>query len=123
MATDITAITDSVNKAAAPAPRQFQGTFDIIPFTCALLDTTIAADIASQADIAVPGAELGDFVLIAIAFDTTGLLIQGAVRAAGVVEITVFNTEGTDANTTLVAARACNGIVLKPKANVFDSVL
>lgn len=123
MATNITVITDAVNKAAAPASRQFQGTLKTLPFTATLLDTTIPAQGAAQADIDVPGAELGDFVLLSIAFDTTGLLIQAAVRAKDVVEITVFNTEGTDANTTLVAARNINGLVLKPQPNVFDSVL
>jgi len=122
MATDLTAITSSVPKAAAAAPRQFQGTFDIIPFTGALLDTTLAAEVGGQTDVSVPGAALGDFVLVAIAFDTTGLLIQGIVRAANVVEISTYNMEGTDANTTLSSARTFNGIVLKPKANVFDQV-
>lgn len=122
MATDITVITDSVNKAAVVGGRQFQGVFSVIPFTAALLDTTIPADAAAQADIDVPGAELGDFVMLSIVFDTTGLLIQGTVTAADVVTVTVFNVEGTDANTTLVAARVVNGLVLKPKANTFDQV-
>lgn len=121
MATNITVITDTLNVSGVKGPRQYQGVFDLIPFKFSMLDTTIPAQGAAQADIDVPGAELGDFVDLSVKFDTTGLLISATVRAADVVEVTVFNTEGTDANTTLVAAREVNGLIRKPKANVYES--
>lgn len=118
MATDITAITDSVNVGYTKGGRQFRDLFDVIPFTAGVLDASIAADIGSQCDIDVPGAALGDFVLISIAVDTTGLLIHGYVSAANVVTVSVFNMEGTDANTTLATtAKTLTGLVLKPTSS------
>jgi len=122
MATDISAITDTLNKSAASAPRQFQGAFDIIPFTFSMLDTTQAADTGAQCDISVPGAALGDIVLIGTKVDLTGGILVAQVSAANVVTVSVWNMEGTDAITPFVAAIECNGVVLKPKANVFDQV-
>jgi hypothetical protein len=117
MATDITAITDSVNKdVGAGRAHSFRGLFsDAIPFSASILDATIPAQGGAQCDIDVVGAALGDFVLLSgPAVDTTGLIFYASVTAANVVTITAFNVEGTDANTTLATtARNVNGLVLK----------
>lgn len=121
MATDISAITDTVNVAGVKGPKQFQGLFDVIPFKATLADTTQAADTAATCDLAVAGAALGDFVLVSIVGDLTDGILVGQVSAANVVTLTLWNPEGTDAITPLDPAVACKGVVLKPKANVFES--
>lgn len=122
MATNITAITDTVNSAGSKGPKQFQGLFDVIPFQATLTDSSLAAQVAGQCDIAVPGAELGDMVLVSLAVDTTGVICVGKVDAANTVTITTYNLEGDDANTTLAGGVTLKGVVLKPKANVFDEL-
>lgn len=115
MATDITVITDTLNRAQNVGPKQFQGLFSVIPFTATIEDDTLPAQTASQAAITVTGAELGDFVLVAAAADQAGGVLSAQVTAANVVEITYFNVEGTDANTALATPVNMNGVVLKPK--------
>jgi hypothetical protein len=46
--------------------------------------------------ITVTGAALGDFVIVAVPIDLTGVIASGNVTAANTVKITVFNaTAGT----------------------------
>jgi len=117
MATDITVITDTNNKdVGAGRAHSFRGLFsDAIPFSATILDASLPAQTASQCDIDVVGAALGDFVLLSgAAVDTTSLILYASVTAANVVTITAFNVEGTDANATLATtARLVNGVVLK----------
>lgn len=119
MATNITAITDTLNVAGRQGPRQFQAVFDVIPFTCTLTDASLAAQVAGQCDIAVNGAALGDLVLWAQAVDQTGIMVDGYVSAANTVTLTTFNVEGSDANTTMSGGVTAKGVVLKFKDNVF----
>jgi len=119
MATNITAITDTANSGGSKGPKQFQGLFDIIPFKAVLTDASLAAQVAGQCDIDVPGAALGDMVLVSVSLDLGPQLIQGYVSAANVVTITTFNVEGTDASTELSAGATLKGVVLQPKENVF----
>lgn len=119
MATDITAITDSVNVGYTKAGRQFRDMFNVIPFTAGVLLTSLAAEVGSQADIDVPGAALGDFVLVSIGVDTTGLLINAYVSAANVVTLSIYNMEGTDANATLATtAKTLKGVILQPTSGL-----
>lgn len=119
MATNITAITDSANVAYAKQARQFQDCFEVIPFTATLTDATLAANVAGQCDITVPGAALGDLVLVTVAVDITGLMLHAYVSAANTVTVTTWNVEGTDANTTLSGGEKLNGVVLKPSGRLF----
>lgn len=102
------------------APRQFQGLFDVIPFTFTIEEDSIAASAASTLDITVTGAELGDFVLIAPTVDLVSIMPYAFVRAADSVTIQLQNLEVSDANTTLATADTFNGVILKPKKNIID---
>jgi hypothetical protein len=115
MATDITVITDTLNRAGNVGPKQFQGLFTVIPFTATIEDDTLPAQTASAASITVTGAEVGDFVMVAAAADQASGILVGQVIAANTVEITFFNVEGTDANVSLATPVNMNGVVLKPK--------
>lgn len=117
MATDITAITDTLNRAQNVGPKQFQGLFSVIPFTATIEDDTLPAQTASAASVDVPGAEVGDFVMVASEADQASGILVGQVIASDVVEITFFNVEGTDANVSLATPVNMNGVVLKPKFN------
>jgi hypothetical protein len=120
MATNITAITDSVNASAPPSPRQFQGIFkEAIPFTFIATDATLAAQVAGQCDVTVTGAALGDFVLLAPGADVAAQTAYAYVSAANVVTITTFNVEGTDADTSLSAGVRFYGVVLKRSPNLW----
>jgi hypothetical protein len=101
MATNITAITDTLNVSGREGARQFQALFKVIPFTANIDDDSLAAQVAGQCDITVTGAALGDIVLVGVAADLGAQLIQGYVSAANVVTLTTFNVEGTDADTSL----------------------
>lgn len=114
MATNITAITDTVNASAVLGPVQFGRVFSgVIPFTASLDDDTIAAQVAGQCDISVPGAALGDFVLIVPGVDNNAQIVYAQVTAASVVTVTTFNVEGTDADTSFAANPTFYGVVLK----------
>lgn len=122
MATNITAITDSVNTSGHQGPRQFQGLFKAIPFKATLTDASLAAQVAGQCDLVVTGAALGDLVLVDGAIDRTGVMLDAYVSAANTVTITTWNVESTDANTTLSAGVVFKGVVLKPNDNVWGSL-
>jgi hypothetical protein len=119
MATNITAITDTNNSAGSKGPKQFQGLFDVIPFQANVDDDSLAAQVAGQCAITVPGAALGDLVLVAIAADMGAQTVYGYVSATNVVTVTTFNVEGTDADTSLAGNPLLKGVVLKFKDNVF----
>jgi hypothetical protein len=121
MATNITAITDTLNVADTKAPRQFQGVFKCIPFQFNGDDDSLAAQVAGQCDVSVPGAELGDFVLVTCQVDLVNLICTAWVSAADVVTVQTFNVEGTDASTAIAGNPQFNGIVLAPQSNVYDN--
>lgn len=65
------------------------------------IDASVAYDppaLANGAEVAttlaVPGAELGDFVLVAFSVDPTGVKLSGQVRVAGNVEARLTNNTG-----------------------------
>ena len=114
MATNITAITDSANAAKKADRRQFQALFqECIPFTFTYLDATNPAQGGAQCDVDVPGASLGDFVMLAPGADNNAQILYAAVTAANVVTVTAFNVEGTDADTSFSASPKFYGVVLK----------
>jgi hypothetical protein len=119
MATNITAITATGVSSKREQSKQFQGLFSVIPFVVTLQDASLAAQVAGQVDITVPGAEIGDFVLIAPPVDVAGVIMTAFVSAANTVTITTFNVEGTDANTTLATAAEARGLVLKTRDEVW----
>lgn len=117
----LTAITATLPAEGVKGPKQFQGLFDVIPFKVTLEDDTVAASLASQVDVAVAGAELGDFVFIAAPVDLSAGVLSAAVLSAGNVTVTFQNNDDAAANTTLATAVECKGVILKPKANVYES--
>jgi hypothetical protein len=103
---------------APKGPRQFQGVFDVIPFTFAL-DSTSLADGAGVAIsvTGVTGAALGDFVDVSSAVTLDGMILKASVDAANTVEVVVQNESGSAADT---GATTGYGIVYKRKANLWQ---
>jgi len=122
MATDIEAITDTLNTSGHQGGRQFQGLFKAIPFKATLTDTTMTASKAATCDLDVTGAALGDFVMIASGADLTDGILTANVSAANVVTVTIYNPEDTDAITPFAGGVVCKGLVLKPNENVWGSL-
>lgn len=121
MATSMEALTTgTIGQTSVASPRQFQGLFDVIPFTVNIEEDSIAAQATSVADVTVPGAALGDFVLVTPGIDAVSVLFSGWVQAADTVTVAVTNLEVSDANTTLATVHEANGVVLKPKKNVIE---
>lgn len=100
-------------------PRQFQGLFDIIPFEFNLIEASIASAAISSGDIAVPGAALGDFVMLSPDADVVDTVLTGQVTAAAVVTVSVANLTGGASTAFASPGININGLVLKPKQNVF----
>ena len=115
------AATISATSARVKAKRQFQHVFDeVIPFTFTLTEASIATGAAglSAGNITVPGAELGDFVQVAVELDIVDLVVTAAVTAADTVTITLANLTG-GAVTALSGGATVNGVVLKA-GDLFD---
>lgn len=99
--------------------RQFLHIFDdAIPFKLtADFASTLDGDEAAV-DLAVPGAALGDFVLVAPGIDLTDLVLAASVTAADVVTVVVANNTG---GTIDLASQTITGVVLKP-GDVFSNL-
>jgi len=115
MADGLTAIS---SKPKSPA--QFQGIFDVIPFKFTFEDDSILDGDEYALDAAVPGAALGDFVLVTPNADAADLIMVAYVTAADVVTVSLVNVTGGTL-TTFATGIVCNGVILKPKG-VFDSL-
>lgn len=115
-----TLTTGTIGQTSVASPRQFQGLFDVIPFTVNIEEDSVGGGATATADVAVPGAALGDFVLLAPGVDAVSTLFHGWVQSADTVTVAVTNLEATDANTTLATVHEANGVVLKPKKNVIE---
>lgn len=115
MATNIEATTVGTVRYRSQRPEQFQGLFDVILVKVPITEASVAAQVASQGTITVPGVAAGDFVLVAPNVALGGLLIQAVATATNTIQLTVFNVEGTDAVTTLSTAPVVSLLVLKPK--------
>ena len=99
---------------AGKARRQFQDLFTVIPFTFSFEEDSIASGAASQKDITVVGAALGDFVLIATTIDVIDIAFSGFVQATDTVTI-LAQELGLGANTTLATIATHNGLILQPQ--------
>lgn len=119
MATSMESATASaVIAESGLTSKQFQGLFQIIAFTFSFDEDSIANLSTSTADLAVIGAALGDFVMIAPSIDLVSINVFGQVRAADSVTIWAQNLEEVDANTTLSGNTSFNGLILHPNQNV-----
>jgi len=121
MATDIEAITSASDVKGSVGPKQFQGLFDVLPFKSTLTDTTQTAAKAAEVSLTVAGAALGDFVFVASAASLQGGVLSAYVSAANTVDVLIYNPEGTDAITPFAGGVVIKGVILKPKANVFEN--
>ena len=120
MATDVEAATAGTPVKSIPQRRQFQAVFtEVITATVTLDEDSIAAAKASQANVSVPGAALGDVVLVTSSIDSVYLLVTGRVQATDVVGISVLNQDSTDASTTFSGAPTLYIWVLKRNTNNF----
>lgn len=99
------------------ARRQFQSLFDgVICFKGTLNEPSVADGVGDTATIAVPGAKLGDFVLVSMGVDVAGISVTGYVSATDVVSIR-FQNEST--GTLDLASTTVKGLVMSPSANLF----
>lgn len=117
-----TPTTLTIGSVGAKGPKQFQGLFDVIPFTFNFEEDSIAAGAASGATVTVSGAELGDLVLVAPAQAAAEVAFFGNVTAANTVQINAANLDIAAADTSLATVGKGKGVVLKFKANVFDEL-
>lgn len=116
MATNIlTATAGTPNVRVKVGPKQFQALFNVIQAKVTVTEDSVTAQVASQVDVTIPGAKLGDHVLVSPVVDQAGLLAYGFVRAADSVTLGVYNQEGTDAITALAGGVVFNVTVLSPK--------
>lgn len=105
--------TSAANRA------QFQSIFsEVITYTAALNlgDAATGSGTFASSDISIPGAALGDFVLVSLAIDTVDTAIVAAVTATNVVTVTVLNNTAGAVNLDSATVRIA---VLKPSANAF----
>jgi len=115
MATSMETATNGVLiESKGPRNELFQGLFKVIPFTFSFEEDSIGAEDTSQKDITVPGAKLGDFVLIGNTVDLVSIQLFGFVASANTVTVNAQNLETADANTTLATIATHNGLVLQP---------
>lgn len=99
--------------AGSQAARSFRGVFaDIIPFKFTATEASIASGAVSAGDVTVPGAALGDFVMVAPKSDIADLVVDAQVTAANTVTLTLANNTG-GAVTALSGGFVFNGVVLK----------
>lgn len=99
--------------------QQFQGLFsECIVYTAALdlANAAVGSGTFASSDITIPGAALGDFVLVSLGVDTVDTAIVGAVTAANVVTVTVLNNTAGAVNLASATVRI---VVMKPNANIF----
>jgi hypothetical protein len=117
-----TPTTLTIANVGAKGPKQFQGLFDVIPFTFNFEEDSIAAGATSGATVAVAGAAVGDLVLVALGQAGAEVQAFGNVTAANTVQVNVLNLDIAAADTTQATVAEGKGVVLKFKANVFDEL-
>ena len=108
--------------ASLSARRQFPDVFKNVLTYTGTLDLGSAGDndgtgaAFASANVTVPGAALGDFVLVSLGVDTVDLTLTAAVTAANVVTVTVNNPTINAVNLASTTVRIC---VLQPNEQVF----
>jgi len=113
---------DTATEVAGTLQRaQFGGIFSaVIPFRMQLEENSVADQAGSNAVVTVPGAALGDFVLVSFGADLTNMTYSASVISAGVVEIQVHNLTGAAA-TGLATVSTGYGLCLRPDPGFFNS--
>lgn len=97
--------------------RQFQDLFsDVLTYHGALNVANLADGAGATSSVTVPGAALGDFVLVSLAVDLQDMIVTGYVQAADTVEVRVQN-ESTGA--VDLASATLRIAVLKPASHAF----
>lgn len=100
-----------------PQAHQFQGVFSQVIAGTFSVDPAAFVDNESQEiDLTVPGASLGDFVLVAPGIDITEATYSASVTAANTVTIVISMTGG---DTNNVGESNWNVLVLRPSPNLF----
>lgn len=95
--------------------RQFRDLFSqVIPFT-GTGTLTATAGSETTVSISVPGAALGDIVIVGVAGDLADATISANVNVVNTVEVTLANATGS---TVTLASVTINGVVLKPSATI-----
>ena len=105
--------------ATQRAARTFRSAFsEVITYqgTLDLGDAAVGSGTFASADVTVPGAALGDFVLVSLGVDTVDAVVRGAVTAANVVTVTLLNNTAGAVNLASTTVRIA---VLKPAAGTF----
>ena len=119
----IEATTVSATQVGLKNAVQFNALFPyVIPFECKILEASIAAGLASAGDVAVPGAKLGDFVLLSVEFDVDDLIVVGQVTAADTVTILIQDGSAATNTTLATTARVVRGIVLGTADEIWTPV-
>lgn len=114
------AATIANTNAARSQARQFRDVFkEVIPFSITLTEASIASAATSSGDVTVPGAALGDFVLLSPEVDAVDTLFAGHVTAANTVTVSVFNLTG-GAVTAFSGGVKVNGLIIKT-GDVFEA--
>lgn len=102
--------------AGRKGARQFQDLFEeVIPFSATVDPAAFVDDESQVGDITVPGAEVGDAVLIFGGVDMAESILTGYVRAADTVEWCLAHVGG---DVTNLASSTWKGVVLKWNGNV-----
>ena len=97
--------------AGSKNARQFGALFgEVIPFRATIDPAAFVDDESQVVDVAVPGAAVGDFVLVTPGVDAQESIITAYVRAAGIVEVVIAHVGG---DTTNLASSTWSGVVLK----------
>ena len=117
-----TPTTLTLATAGTKGPRQFQGVFDLIPFTFNFEEDSIAAGATSGATITVAGAEVGDYVMVSLGQAGAEVQAFGNVTAANTVQINVLNLDIAAADTSQATVAEGKGLVLKFKDNVYAAL-
>lgn len=103
----------TLTKVGVRGPRQFQALFEeAIPFNVTFEDDSILDGDEYVNDVTVPGAQLGDFVLIAPEVDPADLAWYAVVTAANTITVQLSNMTGGTL-TTYAAGAKLNGLVLR----------
>ena len=92
-------------------PASFQGLFNVGQCSATLDPASAATNTGNTNTITVPGANLGDLVLVSFSLDLQGITLSAYVSAANTVSVRVQN--GT-AGTLDLASGTVRGVVLRP---------
>jgi hypothetical protein len=97
--------------------RQFQSLFSrVIPAKLTVDPAAFVDDESQEINLTVPGAQIGDFVLVAPGVDITEATVSATVTAANTVTVVLSMTGG---DTNNVASSSWNILVLGPDSNLF----